>query len=93
MKKDMLKAVRMVNGFNADLRVKLPYNPNAYTPAQLTIRNFLHDHILDIYGSNIYSTLGVTFNPQPGKDAFNHSKVIDFLDRESKNVCLGIYDQ
>lgn len=69
MKKDMMKAIRLVNGYNGDLRVKLPYDYRTYTPQQEKIRNFLLDHLLDIYGVTVYDRLGIKFNPQPGTDA------------------------
>ena len=93
MKKNMMKAVRLVNGYNDDLRVKLPYDYRTYTTQQEKIRDFLLDHILDIYGANIYDRIGIKFNPQPGKDAADYAKLIDFVSVESCNVCAGIYEE
>ena len=92
MKKEMIKAIRMVNGFNPDLRVKLPYNRFASTTQEEVIYNFLLAHLMHIFGIDIYDKLGVVFNPQPGIDSDDYGKVLDFVRKESRNVLLGIHD-
>ena len=92
MEKKMVKAIRMVNGFTDDLRKALPVNWRDYTPQQWKIVWFLRDHLLDIYGINAYEKIGVTFNPQPGKDADDFAKLLRFLGKESTKICLGEYD-
>lgn len=87
MEKKMVKAVRMVNGFTDDLRVKLDRKPQ-----QEAVRKFLEENILGIYGTNVYEKVGVTFNPQPGKDARDYYKLICFLDKEALKICAGEYD-
>ena len=89
MKKEMIKAVRMVNGFNPDLRIKLDCSKGSYTAQDQKIRFFLLDHLLDIFGANIYDRLGIKFNPQPGKDAEDYQKLLEFIGRESRQVLLG----
>ena len=93
MKKNMMKAIRLVNGYNDDLRVKLPYDCRTYTAQQEKIRNFLLDHILDIYGVSVYDRIGIKFNPEPGKDPDDYAKLLDFISVESGNVCAGIYEE
>lgn len=90
MKKEMLKAIRLVNGFNPDLRVKLPYDHRDYTPQEEKIRNFLLDHLMDIYGIGIYDKLGIVHNPKPGKDASDYMKLLKFVENESRAVLLGV---
>ena len=92
VKKEMIKAIRMVNGFNPDLRVKLPYNTFAQTAQEECIFNFLCEHLLDIFGVSIYEKLGVVCNPQPGKDADDYEKVLAFVREQSRCVLLGIHD-
>lgn len=89
MEKNMMKAIRLVNGYNDDLRVKLPYVFSDYTVQQAKIRDFLLNHILDIYGTNVYDTIGVKFNPQPGTDAEDYAKLLKFIETESRAVCMG----
>lgn len=93
MKKNMMKAIRLVNGYTDDLRVKLPCDYRTYTAQQTKIRDFLLDHILDIYGANLYDRLGIKFNPQPGTDSEDYAKLLDFIAVESGNVCAGIYEE
>ena len=89
MKKEMIKAIRMVNGFNPDLRVKLPYKTNDYTAQQEKIVRFLMNQLLDIYGFGIYDRLGIKINPRPGRDAEDFQKLLDFVNKESRAVLLG----
>lgn len=89
MKREMIKAIRLVNGFNTNMRVQLDYNPRATTAAQKKIQNFILEHMTDLYGVGIYDLLGVKFNPQPGTDAEDYAKVLHFTEEESRAVCLG----
>lgn len=89
MKKEMIKAIRMVNGYNPDLRVKLPYDRFAETVYEEVIFNFLCNHLLDIFGIDIYEKLGVVFNPQPTKEADDYGKVLAFLREQARCVLLG----
>ena len=89
MKKEMIKAVRMVNGFTPDLRIKLDYKKDSYTAQEVTIRDFLLDHLTDIFGVGIFDRLGIKFNPQPGEDSEDYQKLLDFIGRESRQVLLG----
>lgn len=93
MTKEMIKAIRLVMGFNPNLRVKLDYTPYNFTSEQESIINFLHDNIFGIYGGGIFNRLGIKFNPKPGIDVKDYSKLLDFLQSESRKVCLGEYDK
>ena len=93
MKREMIKAIRLVNGCNPSLRARLDYNPRNPTEAQQKIQAFILDHLIDLYGVGVYDRLGVKFNPQPGADAEDYVKVLRFADAESRAVCLGLPDQ
>ena len=54
MEKKMVKAVRLVNGFTDDLRVRLDRKSH-----QEAIRNFLEENILNVFGTNVYEKIGV----------------------------------
>ena len=87
MEKKMVKAVRLVNGFTDDLRVRLDRKSH-----QEAIRNFLEENILNVFGTNVYEKIGVTFNPQPGKDARDYYRLLRFLDKEAWKICAGEHD-
>lgn len=89
MKREMIKAIRLVNGFDTSLRVKLDYSPRTTTAAQQKIQNFILDHLTDLFGVGIYDKLGVKYNPQPGTDAEDYAKVMHFAELVSRAVCLG----
>ena len=89
MTKEMLKAIRLVSGFTSDLRIKLPYSYRDCTPQEAKIRNFLLNHLIDIYGAGIYDILGISYNPQPGKDIADYEKLLMFVENESRAVLLG----
>lgn len=81
MDKNQMKAVRLMMGFNDDLRVKLPYSPRVITPAHDAVTNFILDNLIGIYGHRIYDMLG-TANT---KDI----RVLEFASNEARAVLLG----
>ena len=81
MTKDMAKAIRLVNGFNPDLRVKL----DRYAHRE-KIQNFMFDHLLDLYGVNIVDQIGVSFNYR--NDPVEYAQVSRFVEAESAWVCF-----
>ena len=81
MDKKQMKAIRLMMGFNDDLRVKLPYSPRTITPAHDAVTNFILDNLIGIYGCKIYDMLG-TVNT---KDV----KVREFASNEARAVLLG----
>ena len=90
MKREMIKAIRLVNGYNPSLRVHLDYNPRNPSEAQQKIQGFILDHLIDLYGVGVYDRLGVKFSPQPGSDFEDYVKLLRFADAESRAVCLGL---
>lgn len=92
MEKKMVKAIRLVNGFTDDLRIKLDASVDNGRPQQETIKRFLEDNLLGIYGLNIYDRLNITVNPQPGKDVRDYYKLLCFLDKEAWKICAGEHD-
>ena len=89
MKRSMIKAIRLVNGYTDNLRVKLDWDPRKVTPYQEKIQMFIMEHMADLYGAGIYDELGVKFDPQPGVDADDYMKLLRFADAEARKVCRG----
>lgn len=80
MTKEMAKAIRLVNGYNTDLRIKLNH------PAYLEkVENFIIDHLFDLYGVSIVDSIGVSiyFKNKPEE----YMKVLQFAASESAFVC------
>ena len=92
MTKKMVKAIRLVNGFNDDLRVKIPYSRREHTQQAMCIRNFLFDHAARIFGPGIYETIGIKPFPQPGTDSEDCYILLQYLDKQARAICLGEYD-
>jgi hypothetical protein len=89
MDKKTAKAIRLVNGFTDDLRVKLPYNWRSEAPQQRKIFWFIERHLLDIYGVGVYEKIGTKFNPSPNVDAEDYRKVLAFVEAETRKVCMS----
>lgn len=81
MKRNKIKAIRLVNGYTDNLRVKLPYDPRNYTVYHDKIRNFIADHLMDLYGADIMDRLG-TVDP-------TDIRVLEFAADEARAVLLG----
>lgn len=89
MTKEGIKAVRFCCGYNTNLRVKLPYNRAADTAWSAAIKTFLMDNLLGVFGPNVYEKAGCIVNPQPGKDAADYLKLLEFIDEQTCQICLG----
>ena len=81
MKRKMIKAIRLVNGYNDNLRVKLPYKPGDYTAAHTKIQCFILDHLMDLYGVGIMDKLGTTDTTD--------IRALRFAADEARDVLLG----
>lgn len=92
MTKEAIKAVRLVCGYTTDLRVKLPVNLQKSTVYEENIQSLLFDRLVSIFGSNIYNQIGICTNPQPGKNADDYMKLLQFVGNAAQDVCLGRWE-
>lgn len=93
MTKDLAKACRIMCGYTANLRVKLPVDVRKETCYETAISQLLLDRLVCIYGAGIYDRIGVKFNPQPGDDCDDYEKVLEFVGSEARRVCLCDFDE
>ena len=91
MKKATIKAIRLVCGYNSDLRHKLPYRPGCMTIYEQTIFNFLHDNMCSIFSADTLYQI-MPHGNDPGTVAGDKVRLYRFLHEQTRAVCLGIYD-